>query len=114
MLNKIVEIDRITIDKEGTMQIRESVIFVDGDQIDRCTPTERTLYPGADMTDETDKISGIAAIVWDTPTVARYKEGLQRRSMGMPAKEKDEMIHDNKTHAGMSSLGATIIKMGVK
>ena len=45
----------------------------------------------ADMVDESDKISNIATIVWDTSTVARYKEGLQLRSMGMQTKEKDEI-----------------------
>lgn len=116
MVVKMTEVDKITINKDGVIHIVESTSFVDGNHIDACTPTERIIVPGDDLTDESEKLRSLISIVFDNETVEKYKEGRRLRSMGFKTegdtKSPEEImrIQEEKVHNMVNTFGSLKLK----
>lgn len=72
-LNKTVVVDRIEVLEMGQIQVRTAtVIDEDGTQISR-TFHRHVLNPGADLTDQTDRVTGIANATWTAEVLSDWE-----------------------------------------
>ena len=72
-LNKTVVVDRIEVLEMGQIQVRTAtVIDEDGTQISR-TFHRHVLNPGADLTDQTDRVTGIANATWTAEVLSTWE-----------------------------------------
>jgi len=72
-LNKTVVVDRIEVLEMGQIQVRTAtVIDEDGTQISR-TFHRHVLNPGADLTGETERVTGIANATWTAEVLSNWE-----------------------------------------
>ena len=72
-LNKTVVVDRIEVLEMGQIQVRTAtVIDEDGAQISR-TFHRHVLNPGADLTEQTDRVTGIANATWTAEVLSDWE-----------------------------------------
>ena len=72
-LNKTVVVDRIEVLEMGQIQVRTAtVIDEDGIQISR-TFHRHVLNPGADLTGETERVTGIANATWTAEVLSNWE-----------------------------------------
>ena len=72
-LNKTIVVDRIEVLEMGQIQVRTAtVIDEDGTTISR-TFHRHVLEPGADLTDQTDRVTGIANVTWTAQVVSDWE-----------------------------------------
>lgn len=72
-LNKTVVVDRIEVLEKGQIQVRTAtVIDEDGTQISR-TFHRHVLEPGADLTGQTERVTGIANATWTAQVVSDWE-----------------------------------------
>ena len=72
-LNKTIVVDRIEVLEMGQIQVRTAtVIDEDGTQISR-TFHRHVLNPGADLTGETERVTGIANATWTAEVLSNWE-----------------------------------------
>jgi len=72
-LNKTIVVDRIEVLEMGQIQVRTAtVIEEDGTQISR-TFHRHVLNPGADLTGETERVTGIANATWTAEVLSNWE-----------------------------------------
>jgi len=72
-LNKTIVVDRIEVLEMGQIQVRTAtVIDEDGAQISR-TFHRHVLNPGADLTEQTDRVTGIANATWTAEVLSDWE-----------------------------------------
>jgi len=72
-LNKTIVVDRIEVLEMGQIQVRTAtVIDEDGTQISR-TFHRHVLNPGADLTGQTDRVTGIANATWTAEVLSDWE-----------------------------------------
>ena len=72
-LNKTIAVDRIEVLEMGQIQVRTAtVIDEDGTQISR-TFHRHVLNPGADLTDQTERVTGIANATWTAEVLSNWE-----------------------------------------
>jgi len=72
-LNKTIVVDRIEVLEMGQIQVRTAtVIDEDGIQISR-TFHRHVLNPGADLTGQTDRVTGIANATWTAEVLSDWE-----------------------------------------
>lgn len=77
MLTEKIIIDKIEIIDSKHIQIREAnIIEKDGVPIAK-TFHRYVLHPGDDITQEDEKVKGIAALIWTPEVVEEYKKSSQ-------------------------------------
>jgi hypothetical protein len=73
-LEKIIEIDKIEILKDGQIQIRRSTKIID-DGIEMGTTYHRhVLLPGDPIGDQHERVISIANAIWTTDVVDNYRQ----------------------------------------
>ena len=72
-LNKTIVVDRIEVLEMGQIQVRTATIIdEDGTQISR-TFHRHVLNPGADLTGETERVTGIANATWTAEVLSNWE-----------------------------------------
>ena len=72
-LNKTIVVDRVEVLEMGQIQVRTAtVIEEDGTQISR-TFHRHVLNPGADLTGETERVTGIANATWTAEVLSNWE-----------------------------------------
>ena len=72
-LNKTIVVDRIEVLEMGQIQVRTAtVVDEDGIQISR-TFHRHVLNPGADLTGQTDRVTGIANATWTAEVLSDWE-----------------------------------------
>jgi len=72
-LNKTIVVDRIEVLEMGQIQVRTAtVVDEDGIQISR-TFHRHVLNPGADLTGQTDRVTGIANTTWTAEVLSDWE-----------------------------------------
>jgi hypothetical protein len=72
-LNKTIVVDRIEVLEMGQIQVRTAtVVDEDGTQISR-TFHRHVLNPGADLTGQTDRVTGIANATWTAEVLSDWE-----------------------------------------
>jgi hypothetical protein len=73
MIEKVIVTGLISILENGVLQIREdTVILEDGIELSR-TYHREILTPGSDVSDESERVQQVAAIVWTPEVIAAWE-----------------------------------------
>ncbi len=79
-LNKTVVVDRVEVLEMGQIQVRTAtVVDEDGAEMSR-TFHRHVLEPGADLSDQTDRVTGIATATWTPDVVTAWEAFIAAQS----------------------------------
>lgn len=82
MLLEETTIDKIEIFSSETISVRQKTsILKDGQEIS-CSFYRYTLVPGADLSEQPDRIKTIAEAIWTPEVIAKYAEIEQQNIIG--------------------------------
>lgn len=75
-LEKQEVIDKIDVLENGILQVRKATRIIEDDKVISMAYDRWTLTPGQDVTDQTQQVQDIAAVVWTPEVIQAYKDYL--------------------------------------
>jgi hypothetical protein len=71
-INKQITLDQVTVEKNGVLQCRETVVIIE-DGVELAKTYHRfTLQPGQDLTGQHDRVAAVAQAAWTPEVIAAF------------------------------------------